>query len=154
MSANDSDNPGSGADAGKLVTTWRTVQKLDADAWRKLRDDAPLRFTRWLGALVVISVAWDVLGIPHRATAWLPVLAIVVLLLLPDASSIAFGGFTYQARQAADQAIKASDTVREAAGKFELTLKVATQTGEVVGESAQARSAPTQPADEALSEFL
>ena len=62
MAANSSGNPGSGADAGKLVTTWRTVQKLDADAWRKLRDDAPLRFVRYLGALGVVVGAWALWG--------------------------------------------------------------------------------------------
>lgn len=154
MAANSSGNPGSGADAGKLVTTWRTVQKLDADAWRKLRDDAPLRFVRYLGALGVVVGAWDVMGTPHSATAWLPVLVVVLLLLLPDASSIAFAGFAWQARQAADEAIKASETARETASRLELTVNVGAQTGEAAGESAQARSAPAQPAGEALREFL
>ncbi len=141
-------------DVGKLVTTWRTVQKLDADAWRKLRDEAPFRFIRYLGALGVIIGAWDALGTPHSATTWLPVLVIVVLLLLPDASSIAFAGFAWQARQARDEAIKASDAARETASRLELTVNVGTQAGEAAGESAQARSAAAQPAGEALSEFL
>src|SRR6266496_20386 len=141
-------------DVGKLVTTWRTVQKLDADAWRRLRDDAPFRFVRYLGALGVVIGAWAVLGTPHSATAWLPILVIVLLLLLPDASSIAFAGFAWQARQAADEAIKASESARETASKLELTANVGTQAGEAAGESAQARSAAAQPAGEALSEFL
>jgi hypothetical protein len=154
MSANISENPGSDPGAGKLVTTWRTVQKLDADAWRKLRDDAPFRFIRWLGALGLLVGAWDALGTPSSAAAWLPVLGIIALLLLPDASSIAFGGFTYQARQAADQAIKASESATETVGKLELTLNVGTRTGEAVSESAQARDVPGQPAVKALSEFI
>ena len=154
MSANTSGDPGDGPDASKLVTAWRTVQKLDADAWRKLRDDAPFRFIRYLGAIGVVIGAWKIMGTPHSATAWLPALAIVLLLLLPDASSIALGGFTWQARQAADQAQEASDDARQAVGKLELTLKLGTQTGEAAAESAQARSAPAQPAEQALSEFL
>ena len=154
MAANSSGNAGNDADAGKLVTTWRTVQKLDADAWRKLRDDAPFRFIRYLGALGVVIGAWAVLGTPHSATAWLPILVIVLLLLLPDASSIAFAGFAWQARQAADEAIKASEAARETASKLELTVNVGTQAGEAAGESAQARSAPARPAGEALRGFL
>jgi hypothetical protein len=154
MAANSSGNPGSDADAGKLVTTWRAVQKLDADAWRKLRDDAPFRFIRYIGALGIVIGTWDVLGTPHSATAWLPVLVIVLLLLLPDASSIAFAGFAWQARQAADEAIKASEIARDTASQLELTVNVGTQTGEAAAESAQARSAPARPAGEALREFL
>jgi hypothetical protein len=157
MPADDSDNadnPASNADANWLVTTWRTVQKLDTDTWRKMRDDAPLRFARWLAALGVIIGAWDVMGVPKSAIAWLPVLAIITLLLLPDASSIAFGGFSYQARQAADVAVKASDSARETASKIELTFHLGAEAGEASGESAQARSAPASPADEALREFL
>jgi hypothetical protein len=113
-----------------------------------------LRFVRYLGALGVVVGAWDVMGTPHSATAWLPVLVVVLLLLLPDASSIAFAGFAWQARQARDEAIKASETARETASRLELTVNVGAQTGEAAGESAQARSAPAQPADEALREFL
>src|SRR5258708_12639816 len=113
MSANASTIGGTDADAGKLITSWRTVQKLDADAWRNLRDDAPLGVTRWLLTLATVGASWDVLGIPEKATAWLPVLGIVVLLLLPDASAITFGGFTYQSRMAAAEPKKAAETARE-----------------------------------------
>src|SRR2546429_8533526 len=149
MAANSSGNPGSGADAGKLVTTWRAVQKLDADAWRKLRDDAPLRFVRYLGALGVVVGAWDVMGTPQSATAWLPVLVVVLLLLLPDASSIAFAGFAWQARQARDEAIKASETARETASRLELTLNIAARTGRRAGESRPAPARPPPPGVEA-----
>ena len=149
-----SSEPGNDSHTGHVVTTWRTVQKLDADAWRRLRDDAPLRFVRWLGTLGVVIGTWAHMGGARSATSWLPVLAIVALLLLPDASSIAFGGFTWQARQAADQAIQASETARETVSKLELTLNVGAVTGEVAVESAQARTAPAQRADEALGEFL
>ena len=140
--------------AGKLVTTWRTVEKLDADAWRSLRDEAPLRFIRYLGALGVVIGAWAVLGTPHSATAWLPVLVIVVLLLLPDASSVAFAGFAWQARQARDEAVKASAAAQETASRLELTVNVGAQAGEAASESAQARATPARPAAEALREFL
>lgn len=140
-----STNPSGDVKAGTLVTTWRTVQKLDADAWRKLRDDAPYRFIRWLCALGVIIGAWDVLGTPDHTSAWLPVAAIVLLLLLPDASSIAFAGIRFQARQAADQA------AAEAIGKIELHFTVARETGVAAGDSALAQEAPPQPAEKALS---
>ncbi|SRR5258708_23232125 len=150
MSANASTISGTDPDAGKLITTWRTVQKLDADAWRNLRDDAPLRVTRWLLALATVGASWDVLGIPEKATAWLPVLGIVVLLLLPDASAITFGGFTYQSRMAAAEAKEAAETVRE----VKLTIEVAREVGEAAVVSARARSGPGAPAAEALREFL
>jgi hypothetical protein len=153
----DTDNSGSGHNASQLVTTWRTVQKLDADAWRKLRDDAPFRFIRWLGALGVVIGTWYLQGTPHDATAWLPTLAIVALLLLPDASSIAFGGFSWQVRQAADQAAQAaqaSQAASETANRVALTFNVGAAAGEVAVESAQARAAPQEPADTALEWYL
>jgi hypothetical protein len=157
MSVSDSDNTdesASGAEGNRLVATWRTVQKLDADEWRRLRDDAPLRFVRWLGALGLLIGAWDVMGTPKTAIAWLPVLGILAVLLLPDASSIGFGGFSYQVRQAAEQATKASETASATVSRLEMDIKVGTQAGEAAGKSAQARSAPASPADEALREFL
>lgn len=150
MSAKENGETDSDAKASWLVSTWRTVQKADAVAWRKLRDDAPFRFVRWLGALGVVIGTWGIRGTPHSAIAWLPVLGLVILLILPDASSIAFGGFTWQAREAADKAVAAS----EKAERIAVNVYVAAQTGEAAGESAQARSAPAQPAGEALSEFL
>jgi cytochrome c-type biogenesis protein CcmH/NrfG len=89
--------------ANYLVTTWRTVQKLDSDVWRRLRDDAPFRFARWLAAVTTVAADWHLNGNPKSAVAWLPVLAVVMLLLLPDASSIALGGFSWQTRHAVDQ---------------------------------------------------
>lgn len=134
-----------GVKKDELVATWRTVQKLDADAWRKLRDDAPYRFTRWLCAVGIVIGAWDVLGTPERISAWLPVAGLVLLLLLPDASSIAFAGIRFQARQAADLA------AQEAIGKIELQVTVARETGVAAADSALAESAPPEPAGRALS---
>src|SRR5205823_6787678 len=112
------------------------------------------RVAPYLAAMLCAVGAWDVMVTPHIAIACLPVLVVVLLLLLPDASSIAFAGFAWQARQARDEAIKASETARETASRLELTVNVGAQTGEAAGESAQARSAPAQPAGEALREFL
>lgn len=149
MSAEKNEDTGNDANASWLVSTWRTVQKADADAWRKLRDDAPFRFTRWFVSLTVVSIAWYVMGIPNRASAWLPVLGIIALLILPDASSIAFGPFAFKARQAAAEAEAASKEAQHVAQIF----IVAAGTGAAAGDSAQARDAPVQPAS-AVSGFV
>jgi hypothetical protein len=141
-------------EAGKVVTTWRTVQSLDADAWRRLRDGAPFRFVRWLAALGIVGFTWYLGGTPKSAVAWLPVLVVVVLLLLPDASSVAFGGFIWQAREAADEAKQARDEVTATTSKIEVILRTGTEAGGAAGESAQARTAPQQPALEGLTRYL
>jgi hypothetical protein len=150
MSNDDTPRAGAGADAGRLVTTWRTVQKLDARAWQQLREDAPLRFTRWLLTLALVCASWAVLGIPHTSSAWLPVLGIGVLLLLPDASKITLFGVSYEARQAAAEARHDAERAQE----ILLTVNVGTQAGEVAVESARARQERTEPAPEAMQEFL
>jgi hypothetical protein len=146
----DNDHPDSDQKSNKLVATWRTVQKLDVDTWRKFRDDAPFRFIRWLAALGLIIGTWDVMGTPRSVTALLPPLAIVILLLLPDASSFTLGGFTWQARAAADKATQAA----EKAERLALTIYVGAQVGQASGESAQARGTPAQSASEVAREFL
>lgn len=153
MTASD-DSAKARSKAGKLVTIWRTVQQLDKEAWVNSRDMAPLRFVRWLGALGVVIWFWDSQGTPHDATTWLPVLAIIAVLLLPDAASIGLGAFSFQARQSASDAAAAADSAQAAAATLELKISVATQAGEAAGESAQARSVPAEPADEALRRYL
>jgi hypothetical protein len=150
MAANGSGKRGGDAGAGKLVTTWRTVQKLDADAWRKLRDDAPFRLVRWLAAIGVILGTWDASGNPQSAVAWLPALGVVFLLLLPDADSFGFGGITWKARREADRAEDARKQVEQVVR----SVNVGTRAGETAGDTVQARSASAAPAGQALSEFL
>jgi len=149
---------GKGADTAKKIgrvrATWRTVQSLDADKWREIRDGAPLKFIRWLTAVGVVSLTWYLAGTPKSAVAWLPALVIVLLLLLPDASGIAFAGFSWQAREAADQAKRARDEAAETRSKIEIIFRTATEAGEAAGESAQARTAPQQPALDALRSYL
>jgi len=66
---------------------------MDADAWGQVRGAAPLQFGRWLAALLVV-----IFGLQHGSgTAhYVYVGAIVVLLLLPDAQSIGFGGIKFE----------------------------------------------------------
>jgi hypothetical protein len=134
----------------RLVTLWRLLQKLDVDGWRKLRDSTPLRLARWLLAIGVVIATWDVLGKATSVTELLLPLALVVLLVLPDAASISLGGFTYQARQAVDDA---KQVTREARHVL-LTIDVAGQTGTAAADSAMAREQPAEPATQALQGFL
>lgn len=72
-------------------------------AWRKDHNTAPLPLLRWLGALGVVIWYWAKTGTPHSSsvwlTAWLPALALVVVLALPDAASITFGGLRLEMRR-------------------------------------------------------
>lgn len=130
------------------AVAWRALQKADTDAWRNVSDSPPFRLIRWLGVLGLVIGFWGANGNPRSATAWLPVLAVGVLLLLPDAASISVGGLTWKARQ--DKA----EATLDKAERLQENFAVGAQAGEVAGESAQARTVPTQPAADALSDFL
>jgi hypothetical protein len=130
--------------AGKIVTAWRTVQKLDSDGWAKLQNGMPLRLTRWAAAVALVGIQWGLSGTPHSAVAWLPALVLAGLLLLPDADSLGFGSFTYKARQEADRAEAAKNEAEQVAENIHAGREV----GEAQGEAAQARGTPQPQADE------
>jgi hypothetical protein len=66
----------------------------DSQAWRATRG-APFQFVRWLGALATVVADWIQSGTPHSTVAYVPVLAVVALLLLPDAQSIEIPGLKF-----------------------------------------------------------
>ena len=106
---------GEGAESkapGTIEANWRSVQKLDADAWKKLQDGAPLRLLRWAAAVALVTIRWYLSGTPTSVVAWLPTLVLVGLMLLPDADSLGFGAFTWKARQQADRAEAAGSRPR------------------------------------------
>jgi hypothetical protein len=67
---------------------------LDSQAWRATRG-APFQFVRWLGALATVVVNWVQSGDLQSIAAYVPVLAVVALLLLPDAQSIEIAGLKF-----------------------------------------------------------
>jgi hypothetical protein len=81
-----------------LTTLWRTLQQLDAMAWRAVRDHPALQFTRWLAALAAIVVYGLLPHAIRNAPAYLPAL-VAAILLLPDAKSITIGGLKFDRLQ-------------------------------------------------------
>lgn len=82
------------AKAGHAKADLQMVLLLDSQAWRATRG-APFQFVRWLGALATVVVNWVQSGSQQSAAAYLPVLAVVALLLVPDAQSIEIVGLKF-----------------------------------------------------------
>lgn len=82
------------AKAGQAKAGLQMVLLLDSQAWRATRG-APFQFVRWLGALATVVVNWVQSGTLQSAAAYVPVLAVVALLLLPDAQSIEIPGLKF-----------------------------------------------------------
>jgi hypothetical protein len=57
---------------------------------------------RWLAVLGLVVWRWAA-GAPSGFSGWLPVLIIVVLLLLPDADTVAFGGVQLEMRRTREE---------------------------------------------------
>ena len=57
---------------------------------------------RWGGVLGLVLWRWAA-GVPSGFSGWLPILIIAVLLLLPDAESVAFGGVTLEMRRTREE---------------------------------------------------
>jgi hypothetical protein len=57
---------------------------------------------RWLAVLGLVLWRWAA-GLPSGLTGWVPVLAVSLLLLLPDVSSVAFAGVRLEMRRAREE---------------------------------------------------
>jgi hypothetical protein len=102
----------SAANPGTPRRAWRAVRGVITAAgmklahtdaqWRQSRDLAPLPLYRWLIVVGLLIWRWAA-GIPSSINGWLGVLVISVVMILPDAASIAFGGLQIEMRQAKEQ---------------------------------------------------
>lgn len=88
------DDPRYPVNASRAITALQIIRLLDTRAWRATRG-APFQFARWLAALAVVVVSWVQSGTLQSAAAYVPVLAVVALLLLPDAQSIGVAGLRF-----------------------------------------------------------
>ena len=88
------DDLGIAAEERGLTLFLRILQRLDSRAYRAT-GRAPFQFVRWLAALTTVIIDWLQLGTPRSPAACVPVLAVVTLLLLPDAQSIAVAGLRF-----------------------------------------------------------
>ena len=61
-----------------------------------MTQEAPFQFARWLGALTTVVTDWLLAGPSQTAAGYIPVFAVVGLLLLPDARSIGIAGLTFE----------------------------------------------------------
>ena len=82
------------AKASRAKATLQMIRLLDSQAWRATRG-ASFQFVRWFGALATVVVNWAQSGTPQSAAAYVPVLLVVALLLLPDAQSIEIAGLKF-----------------------------------------------------------
>jgi hypothetical protein len=82
------------AKASQAKATVQKIRLLDSQAWLAMRG-APFQLIRWIGALATVVVDWLQSGTLQSATAYVPMLVVVALLLLPDAQSIEIAGVKF-----------------------------------------------------------
>jgi hypothetical protein len=70
--------------------------------WQKAVRSGWGQAARWLAVLGLVLWRWAE-GLPSDFKGWVPVLIISVLLLLPDADSVAFGGVKLEMRQTREE---------------------------------------------------
>jgi hypothetical protein len=75
----------------------QAIRLIDSRAWGASQG-APFQFARWLAALATVLIDWVRSGPPQSAVAYLPVLTVVALLLLPDAQSMGVGSLRFERR--------------------------------------------------------
>lgn len=97
---------------------------------------------RWLAVLGLVLWQW-VSGPPLAFTGWLPVLIVSVLLLLPDADSVAFGGVKLEIRRTREEVTQLRSQmtnlqIAQARAAGIGSLNVATDNPEVAREIAAA----------------
>lgn len=73
----------------------QAIQQFDEQVWLTSQG-APFQFVRWLAALAAVLIDWAQFGLPQNAVAYLPVLTLVALLLIPDAKSIGVGSLKFE----------------------------------------------------------
>lgn len=83
------------AKAGPGMAARQAARLIDSRAWGAVQR-APFQFVRWLAALTVVLINWAQSGPPQSAVAYLPVLTVVALLLLPDAGAISVGSLRFE----------------------------------------------------------
>jgi hypothetical protein len=70
--------------------------------WQRAIRSGTGQAIRWLAVLGLVLWRWAD-GVPSHFSPWLPVLIVSVLLLLPDADSVAFGGVKLEMRRAREE---------------------------------------------------
>jgi hypothetical protein len=70
--------------------------------WERAVRSGTGQAVRWFAVLGLVLGRW-VAGLPSGFAGWVPVLILSVLLLLPDADSIAFGGVKLEMRRAREE---------------------------------------------------
>lgn len=70
--------------------------------WQRAVHSSPGQAVRWLAVLGLVLWRWAD-GAPSGFMGWLPVLIVSVLLLLPDADSVAFAGVKLEMRKAREE---------------------------------------------------
>jgi hypothetical protein len=81
--------------ASQDMAAMRAIRLVESRARRASRG-RPFQFVRWLAALGTVLVDWVQSGPPQSAVAYLPVLTVVALLLLPDAESIEVASLRFE----------------------------------------------------------
>jgi hypothetical protein len=78
--------------------------------WQRAVRSGTGQAIRWLTVLGLVLWRWAA-GAPSGFSGWLPVVIIAVLLLLPDADSVAFGGVKLEMRRARQEITGLRDQV-------------------------------------------
>jgi hypothetical protein len=137
------DGPRHPAKTSRALAALQILRLLDSQAWRATRG-APFQFVRWLAALATVVVNWVQSGTLQCAASYMPVLAVVALLLLPDAQSIGIAGLRFD--RLTNEVARQRRTVDRLLTEVSLinnSLIVGSQVNIALGTTAMAASAGT-----------
>jgi hypothetical protein len=73
------------------------------DAWEQIMHSSWSQAVRWLAAVALVIGNWAITARPGALAAWLPVIIISVVLVVPDVHSIAFGGVELELRRTKEE---------------------------------------------------
>jgi hypothetical protein len=129
---------------------------LDSRAWGATRG-APFQFVRWTSALATVVVSWVQSSTLQSAAAYVPALAVVALLLLPDAQSIEIPGLKFdrltnelaRQRRSVDRLSAEVSLINNsliASSQVNITIGPGTADAAGVAAAAQSAHPPQQPA--------
>lgn len=133
--------------------------------WQRAVHSGTGQAVRWVAVLGLVLGRW-VAGVPSSFTGWLPVLILAVLLLLPDADSVAFGGVQLEMRRTREEVAGLRNEVMQfqvaqarasSIGELQLVTdnpEAARQFGAAVGlpvAVAASEAAPSEPYDPGIA---
>jgi hypothetical protein len=103
--------------------------RADQNWWQRAVHSGAGQAARWLAVLGLVIWRWQT-GAPSSLTGWVPVAVVALVLLLPDAESVAFGGVRLELRRTREEIAGLRQQVTQ------LQIAHASSVGQMIGTDA------------------